>query len=71
MSTTIQAYLRADGGKGIRNQLLVACLVECAHHVAREIVIPFCESGAQVIGFGGCYSIHRSWTSAEEVFWTP
>jgi altronate hydrolase len=55
MIITDQAYLRADGRKGIRNHLLVAYLVECAHHVAREIVHPYRESGVELIGFGGCY----------------
>ena len=34
-------YLRQDGRKGIRNVVAVAYLVECAHHVAREIVTQF------------------------------
>ena len=34
----IEAYLRPDGRKGIRNVVAVAYLVECAHHVARRIV---------------------------------
>jgi altronate dehydratase large subunit len=48
-------YLRQDGRKGIRNYVLVAYLVECAHHVARAIATPFEEDGAQLIGFPGCY----------------
>lgn len=48
-------YLRPDGGKGIRNTLVVAYLVECAHHVAREIALPFRERGVHLIGFGGCF----------------
>lgn len=48
-------YLRADGRKGIRNRVLVAYLVECAHHVARAIAAPFEGDGAQLIGFPGCY----------------
>jgi altronate hydrolase len=48
-------YLRADGRKGIRNHILVAYLVECAHHVARAIATPFEEQGIQLIGFSGCY----------------
>jgi len=48
-------YLRQDGRKGIRNYLLVAYLVECAHHVARAIATPYAEDGAQLIGFPGCY----------------
>jgi altronate dehydratase large subunit len=55
MIITEQAYLRADGRKGIRNHVVVAYLVECAHHVAREIVYPYRERGVHLIGFGGCY----------------
>ena len=36
--TTLRGYPRSDGRKGIRNVVVVAYLVECAHHVAREIV---------------------------------
>jgi altronate hydrolase len=39
----LQGYLRSDGRKGIRNVVAVAYLVECAHHVAREIVTHFRE----------------------------
>jgi altronate hydrolase len=49
------AYLRADGRKGIRNLVAVAYLVECAHHVAREIAAPYSDEGVHVIGFPGCY----------------
>ena len=52
---TIRGYRRADGGKGIRNHLLVVYLVECAHHVAREVAEPFLDQGVQVIGFPNCY----------------
>lgn len=52
---TRTAWPRADGRKGIRNTLAVAYLVECAHHVAREIQHPFRHRGADLIGFGGCY----------------
>jgi altronate dehydratase len=55
MIITDKAYLRADGRKGIRNHIVVAYLVECAHHVAREIVYPYRDRGAHLIGFGGCY----------------
>ena len=51
----MRGFLRADGRKGIRNVLVVAYLVECAHHVAREIVAPYREQGVQLIGFPGCY----------------
>jgi altronate hydrolase len=33
----------------------IAYLVECAHHVAREVAIPFREDDVHVIGFPGCY----------------
>ena len=48
-------YLRQDGRKGIRNTILVVYLVECAHHVAREIVYPYRKQGVHLIGFSGCY----------------
>lgn len=51
----LEGFLRSDGRKGIRNHIAVAYLVECAHHVAREIVQPYRGEGAQVIGFPGCY----------------
>jgi altronate dehydratase large subunit len=51
----IDAYLRQDGRKGIRNYILVSYLVECAHHVAREIAYPYRARGTQLIGFSGCY----------------
>lgn len=51
----MRGYLRSDGRKGIRNHVVVAYLVECAHHVAREIATPLRGQGAQVIGFPGCY----------------
>jgi altronate dehydratase large subunit len=51
----MNGYLRSDGRKGIRNHVVVAYLVECAHHVARAIAAPFEEDGVQLIGFPGCY----------------
>ena len=51
----LKGYQRKDGRKGIRNVILVAYLVECAHHVASEIARPFRDDHVQVIGFGGCY----------------
>ncbi len=50
----MKGYLRQDGRKGIRNVVAVAYLVECAHHVAREIVAPHRDT-AHVIGFPGCF----------------
>jgi altronate hydrolase len=51
--TGMRGWLRADGRKGIRNLVAVAYLVECAHHVAREIA--GADPAAHVIGFPGCY----------------
>lgn len=51
----LQGYLRPDGRKGIRNTIIVAYLVECAHHVAREIAWPLRDRDVHVIGFPGCY----------------
>jgi len=50
----MRGYLRSDGRKGIRNIVAVAYLVECAHHVAREIVVPY-RKDAHLIGFPGCF----------------
>jgi len=50
----LKGYLRKDGRKGIRNYILVAYTVECAHHVSKEIQYPFRDKGVQVIGFHGC-----------------
>lgn len=49
------AFVRPDGRKGIRNIIAVAYMVECAHHVARQIAAPWSERGTHVIGFPGCY----------------
>jgi len=51
----LQGFLRSDGRKGIRSCIVVAYLVECAHHVAREIVDSFRGQPVHLIGFGGCY----------------
>ncbi|MBM6581289.1 UxaA family hydrolase [Microvirga sp. BT689] len=53
--SNLQGYLRSDGRKGIRNTIIVAYLVECAHHVAREIAWPLRDRDVHVIGFPGCY----------------
>ncbi|WP_306120686.1 MULTISPECIES: UxaA family hydrolase [unclassified Roseitalea] len=50
----MRGYPRDDGRKGIRNVIAVAYLVECAHHVAREIVAPY-RDAAHLIGFPGCF----------------
>jgi len=44
------AFLRADGRKGIRNTVAVVYLVECAHHIAREIQLPFRDADVHLIG---------------------
>jgi altronate hydrolase len=57
-SSTLPAlwgYPRADGRKGIRNVVVVAYLVECAHHVARLIVNNFPGQPVHLIGFPGCF----------------
>jgi len=51
----LTGYLRSDGRKGIRNVAVVAYLVECAHHVAREIAYRHRGDDVHVIGFPGCY----------------
>ena len=51
----IEAWLRADGRKGIRDAIVVVYLVECAHHVARRIVDKVDDPRVQLIGFPGCY----------------
>ncbi|KQS54260.1 hydrolase [Brevundimonas sp. Leaf363] len=51
----MNGWLRADGRKGIRNVVIVAYLVECAHHVARRIVSAADDLDVHLIGFPGCY----------------
>jgi altronate dehydratase large subunit len=51
----LEGFLRSDGRKGIRNTLLVIYLVECAHHVVREIAVPFRDKDVHVVGFSGCF----------------
>lgn len=52
---TLTGYPRSDGRKGIRNVLVVGYLVECAHHVAREITLNYRGRDVHLIGFPGCY----------------
>lgn len=47
-------FLRKDGRKGIRNVVVVAYLVECAHHVASCIAQHFQDEDVHLIGFSGC-----------------
>jgi altronate hydrolase len=51
----LNGWLRQDGRKGIRNVIVVAYLVECAHHVARLIVDQSGAANVHLIGFPGCY----------------
>jgi altronate dehydratase large subunit len=67
----INAYLRADGRKGIRNTVVVAYLVECAHHVSREITYPYREQGAHLIGFPGCFPNPYSYKMMERLCTHP
>jgi altronate dehydratase large subunit len=55
MTTAMRGYPRADGRKGIRNVVAVAYLVECAHHVGRQIVSSAQDGDVHLIGFPGCY----------------
>ncbi|WP_291174764.1 UxaA family hydrolase [Erythrobacter sp.] len=51
----MKGWLRPDGRKGIRNIVVVAYLVECAHHVARAIAERHEGGDVHLIGFPGCY----------------
>lgn len=51
----MQGWLRQNGRKGIRNVVVVAYLVECAHHVAREIARRYRSDRVHLIGFPGCF----------------
>lgn len=65
------AFLRADGRKGIRNVVVVVYLVECAHHVAREIQAAFRDDDVHLIGFGGCYPNDYSFRMLEALCTHP
>ncbi|WP_232522257.1 UxaA family hydrolase [Marinimicrobium alkaliphilum] len=54
-ASALKGYPRSDGRKGIRNVVVVAYLVECAHHVSRRIVNHFDDLDVHLIGFPGCY----------------
>lgn len=51
----MQGYLRQDGRKGIRNTIVVVYLVECAHHVCRQILARYADQRVHLIGFSGCF----------------
>jgi altronate dehydratase large subunit len=65
-----EGYLRADGRKGIRNVVAVAYLVECAHHIAREITYPM-RDRAHLIGFPGCFPNPYAQTMMERLCTHP
>jgi altronate dehydratase large subunit len=67
----LTGYLRSDGRKGIRNSIVVAYLVECAHHVAREITLRFRDDDVQLIGFPGCYPNAYAQTMMERLCTHP
>ncbi len=67
----MRAYLRADGRKGIRNVIVVAYLVECAHHVARKITHSFADHEVHVIGFPGCFPNEYAQTMMERLCTHP
>lgn len=67
----MRGYLRSDGRKGIRNVVAVGYLVECAHHVAREIAVPLRENDVHVIGFPGCYPNSYAQTMMERLCTHP
>jgi altronate dehydratase large subunit len=54
-AVSFQGFLRQDGRKGIRNVVVVAYLVECAHHVSRRIVNLADDMDVHLIGFPGCF----------------
>jgi len=68
---SMRGFLRSDGRKGIRNTVVVAYLVECAHHVAREIALPFRDRDVHVIGFPGCYPNSYAETMMERLCTHP
>lgn len=71
MNDRWQGYLRSDGRKGIRNVVLVVYLVECAHHVARQIVTRADDPSIQLAGFPGCYPNSYAYSLMERVATHP
>jgi altronate hydrolase len=51
---TWQGYARQNGGKGIRNRLLVIYTVKCAEFVAQRIVAQSGSGDVELLGFDGC-----------------
>lgn len=71
MAEEMVAWQRSDGRKGIRNTVAVAYLVECAHHVASQIVRPFEDEDVHLIGFPGCYPNDYAQTMMETLCTHP
>ncbi|MCG8436284.1 MAG: UxaA family hydrolase [Gammaproteobacteria bacterium] len=67
----MQGYLRNDGRKGIRNVVVVAYLVECAHHVARKIVQGSGRDDVHLIGFPGCFPNEYAFSIMEKLCTHP
>jgi len=68
---SLRGYPRDDGRKGIRNVLVVAYLVECAHHVAREIASKYRDRDVHLIGFPGCYPNEYALTMMQKLCTHP
>lgn len=51
---TWQGYARQNGGKGIRNRVLVLYTVKCAEFVAHRIVAESHSPDVELVGFDGC-----------------
>ena len=51
---TWQGYARKNGGKGIRNRILVLYTVKCAEFVAQQIVLKAGHPDVELVGFDGC-----------------
>ncbi len=49
-----QGYARKNGGKGIRNRVLVIYTVKCSEFVARQIAAEADHPDVEVLGFDGC-----------------
>ena len=53
-SLTWPGYARKNGGKGIRNRVLVIYTVKCAEFVAQQIVAKSGSTNVELLGFDGC-----------------